>query len=74
MSTIRVSDEVKERLEDLKREDESFDDLLARLSRSEKDVEEIAQSLGTIGDGNLEEQMEDAHEELSESLERRTER
>lgn len=33
MATIRVSDEVKERLENLKRDDESFDDLLDRSSR-----------------------------------------
>ncbi|QLH78513.1 hypothetical protein HZS55_14980 [Halosimplex rubrum] len=73
MSTIRVSDDVKERLRDLKREDESFNDLLDRLSRSEKDVEEIARSLGAINDGNLGERMEEAHNELNESLERRTE-
>jgi predicted CopG family antitoxin len=74
MSTIRVSDDVKERLRDLKRDDESFNDLLDRLSRSEKDVEEIAQSLGAINDGNLGERMEEAHDELNESLERRTEK
>jgi predicted CopG family antitoxin len=31
---------VKERLRDLKRDDESFNDLLERLSRTEKDVEQ----------------------------------
>ncbi|QPV63078.1 hypothetical protein I7X12_00120 [Halosimplex litoreum] len=74
MSTIRVSDDVKERLRDLKRDDESFNDLLDRLSRSEKDVEEIAQSLGAINDGTLGERMEEANDELNESLERRTEK
>jgi predicted CopG family antitoxin len=74
MSTIRVSDEVKERLRDLKREGESFDDLLDRLSRTEKDVEKIAASLGEINDGGLEERMRDAHEELNESIENRIER
>jgi predicted CopG family antitoxin len=46
MSTIRVSDEVKERLRDLKRDDETFNDLLDRLSRSEKDVEAIERLAG----------------------------
>lgn len=73
MSTIRVSDEVKERLRDLKRDDESFNDLLDRLSRSEKDVEAIAQSLGEY-DERKQEQMEEAHRELSESLDERTDR
>jgi len=71
MSTIRVSDEVKERLRDLKRDDESFNDLLDRLSRSEKDVGEIAQSLSELNDGDFGEQMQAAHDELSDSLERR---
>lgn len=73
MSTIRVSDEVKERLRDLKREDETFNDLLDRLSRSEKDVEAIAESLSEIGGDDFGERTKEAHEELNESLERRTE-
>jgi len=73
MSTIRVSDEVKERLRDLKRDDESFNDLLDRLSRSEKDVEAIAQSLGDY-DERKREKMEEAHRELSESLDERADR
>ena len=71
MSTIRVSDDVKERLRDLKRDDESFNDLLNRLSRSEKDVEAIAESLGEY-DQDKQEKMDQAHAELSESLEERT--
>lgn len=71
MSTIRVSDEVKERLRDLKREDESFNDLLDRLSRTEKDVEQIADNLSSIGGESFEEDMQDAHDELNESLEER---
>ena len=71
MSTIRVTDDVKERLRDLKRDDESFNDLLDRLSRTEKDVEAIAESLSDINDGSLGERMDDAHDELSESLEKR---
>jgi len=68
MSTIRVTDEVKERLEALKRDDESFNDLLDRLSRSEKDVEEMAGFLSDFDDGHLEEDVRAAHEELNESL------
>jgi predicted CopG family antitoxin len=71
VSTIRVSDEVKERLRDLKRDDESFNDLLDRLSRTEKDVEQIAEDLSGIGSEGFEEDMQDAHDELNESLEER---
>jgi predicted CopG family antitoxin len=40
MSTsIRVSDDTKAMLERLKREDETFDDLLERLALSEKPIE-----------------------------------
>ncbi|WP_136688481.1 DUF7557 family protein [Halorhabdus amylolytica] len=75
MSTIRVSDDVKERLRDLKHDDESFNDLLDRLSRQEKDIEEIAGSLAFLDeDGTLETDMDAAHEELNESLSRRAER
>lgn len=70
MSTIRVSDEVKERLRDLKRDDESFNDLLDRLSRTEKDVEAIAESLPPIDDDAVE-QMDEARERLNDSLEDR---
>lgn len=65
---------MKEWLRDLKRDDESFNDLLDRLSRSEKDVEAIAESLGELGDGDTVERMDDAHEELNESLEKRVDR
>lgn len=69
MSTIRVSDDVKERLRDLKRDDESFDDLLDRLSRQDTDVDEIAGCLAFADDdGDLLDRMDDAHDELSESL------
>ena len=67
MSTIRVSDDVKERLRDLKRDDESFNDLLDRLSRSEKDVEAIAESLPSLDDEEIQ-RMDDARERLNESL------
>jgi predicted CopG family antitoxin len=67
MSTIRVSDDVKERLRDLKRDDESFNDLLDRLSRSEKDVEAIAESLPSFDDEERQ-RMDEARERLNESL------
>lgn len=71
MGTIRVSDDVKERLRDLKRDDESFNDLLDRLSRSEKDVESMAGFLAEIDDGNLAERVAETHEELNRSMESR---
>jgi len=74
MSTIRVSDEVKERLRTLKRDDESFNDLLDRLTRSEKDVEEMAGFLSEVDDGDLESRVRNAHGELNESLAERTDR
>lgn len=70
MSTIRVSEEVKERLRDLKRDDESFNDLLDRLSRTEKDVEAIAESLPSFDDRDVE-KMDAARERLNDSLEDR---
>jgi predicted CopG family antitoxin len=70
MSTIRVSDEVKERLRALKRDDETFNDLLDRLSRTEKDVEAIAESLPSVDEDDIE-QMDEARERLNESLEDR---
>jgi predicted CopG family antitoxin len=40
MSTsIRVSDDTKRLLEDLKRDDETFDELLERLASSEKPID-----------------------------------
>lgn len=70
MGTIRVNDDVKERLRDLKRDDESFNDLLERLSRTEKDVEQIAESLPPTDEEDIEE-MDRARERLNESLEDR---
>ena len=58
MSTIRVSDGVKERLRDLKRDDESFNDLLERLSRTEKDVEQTAKNLSELGGDDFEERID----------------
>jgi predicted CopG family antitoxin len=73
MSTsIRISEETKDKLEALKRDDETFDDLLDRLAvtRTEADVREMAGFGGQgVADG-----MAEAREELNESLERRTDR
>lgn len=73
-TTIRVSDDVKDRLERLKREGESFDELLDRLSRDEKDIDAIAGSFDRPEDEGLSESINQAHKEVSESLEDRTER
>ena len=74
MTNIRVSDDVKERLEDLKRPEESFNDLLDRLSRTEKDIDEITDTLRDLGGEDLEQQMDEAHAELNDSLEERLNR
>ena len=70
MSTsIRISDETKRKLKALKRDGESFDDLLNRIAvdRTERDVRELA----GFGDEGLAEHMEEKREELNESLEER---
>jgi predicted CopG family antitoxin len=71
-TTIRVSDEIKDRLERLKREGESFDELLDRLSRDEKDIEAIAGSFDRPEDEGLTESVNQTHERLNRSLENRT--
>jgi predicted CopG family antitoxin len=38
-TSIRVSDDTKRLLESLKREDETFDELLERLAKSERPIE-----------------------------------
>ena len=71
MATIRVKEEVKERLESLKHEDETFSDLLERLSRREKDVDEMAGFLEEFDDGDLAGDVRDTHDSLNESLQSR---
>lgn len=71
MASIQVDEDVKARLEALKREDETFSDLLDRLSRSEKDVAEMAGFLEEFDDGHLEDDVREAHESLNKSLESR---
>jgi predicted CopG family antitoxin len=70
-TTVRVSDETKDRLERLKREGESFDGLLDRLSRNETDIDAVAGSFDRPEDEGLAESVTRAHEELNRSLERR---
>lgn len=67
MSTsIRISEETKEKLELVKRDDETFDELLDRLAvtRTPDDVAEMA----GFGDVGIEEHMNETHSDLSESL------
>jgi len=71
MSTsIRISEATKRKLEAVKRDDETFDELLDRLAvdRTESDVREMA---GFGGDG-VAEGMKAAREDLNESLDERT--
>jgi predicted CopG family antitoxin len=60
--TIRVSDEIYERLEARKREDESFTDLLERLTEEERD---IYAGFGAWSDSDATERMREAHEQLN---------
>lgn len=71
-SSIRISDETKKKLEAVKRDDETFDELLARLvvTRTSEDVQEW---IGGGGEG-LADHMKHKRDELNESLEERTER
>lgn len=71
-SSIRISDETKRKLEAVKRDDETFDELLARLvvDRTSEDVQEW---IGGGGEG-LAAHMKDKRDELNESFEKRNER
>lgn len=63
--TIRVTEEVYERLEARKRDEESFTDLLARLTEQERD---IYAGFGAWEGTDRPERMRAAHEELNEEL------
>jgi predicted CopG family antitoxin len=62
--TIRVSEEVYDRLEARKRKDESFTDLLDRLVEQERD---IYAGFGAWEDAA--EEMEETHERMNEEME-----
>ena len=68
-SSIRISDETKEKLEAVKREDETFDELLDRLaiSRTKEDVREMA---GFAAE-DIDEHMKQKRADLNESFEAR---
>jgi len=69
MSTsIRISEETKKKLEARKQEGESFDELLDRLARTEKDIERR----GGFADDDVVEDMAQARDDLNESLEERS--
>ncbi|MFW5950206.1 MAG: DUF7557 family protein [archaeon] len=69
-SSIRISEETKRKLEAVKRPDETFDELLARLAvdRTEDDVDALA---GFAEEG-IEQHMREARSEFGESLADRT--
>ena len=64
--TIRVSDEIYERLEARKRQDESFTELLERLTEEERD---IYAGFGAWADSDATEKMRETHERLNEEVE-----
>ncbi|QPV61555.1 hypothetical protein I7X12_12360 [Halosimplex litoreum] len=59
-SSIRISDETKRKLELVKQDDETYDELLARLATTEKDLEER----GGFADDGVVEDMARAREEI----------
>jgi predicted CopG family antitoxin len=69
MSTsIRISEETKRNLELLREDDETFDELLARLARTEKDVEAMA---GFAGEDYDEDAVADTRETAREQYSQR---
>jgi len=73
MSTsIRISEETKAKLEAVKQDDETFDELLDRLAvtRTPDDVEAMA----GFGDEGIENHMTQTNEELSDSLDENSRR
>jgi len=67
-SSIRISDETKRKLELVKRDDETYDELLSRLATTEKDIKER----GGFADDSVVEDMARTRDEMNESLENRS--
>ncbi|WP_135823220.1 DUF7557 family protein [Halostella litorea] len=67
-SSIRISDETKKKLELVKQDDETFDELLDRLATTEKDIKEK----GGFADDSVVADMEQARNEMNQSLEERS--
>jgi len=68
--SIRISEEMKRKLDAVKRDGETFDELLDRLVTTEKDTEER----GGFDDDGVIEDMARAREELNDSLEQGSDR
>lgn len=66
-TSISISEEAKRKLEAMKRDDETFDELLDRLAVTQTPEEVVA--MAGFADEGIEEHMENTHDELSESLE-----
>ncbi|MCU4974306.1 antitoxin VapB family protein [Halobacteria archaeon AArc-m2/3/4] len=65
--TIRLSEENWERLRDLKRPDESLDDLLERLTTTDE-----WSGFGVLAETDIADGMADAHDQLEDELQRTT--
>lgn len=70
-TSIRVSEETKRKLEAVRREDETFDELLARIvvDRTEADVEAMA----GFGEPGIEAHMERERERLADGFDENVE-
>ncbi|ESS05515.1 MAG: hypothetical protein A07HB70_01991 [uncultured archaeon A07HB70] len=66
--TITVTEEAYERLREMKREDESFTDVLLRMTGGDTDV---MKGFGAWKDTGLRDEVEAAREELDEDFEER---
>jgi len=66
--TITVTEEAYERLREMKREDESFTDVLLRVTGGERDV---MKGFGAWADSGLRDEVETAREERDEDFEDR---
>jgi predicted CopG family antitoxin len=72
MSTsIRISEETKRKLEAVKRDGETFDELLDRIvaNRTESDIERL---LGRAGDDDIVEAMDRTNRRLADSFDANT--